>query len=70
MKSQEPFFFPELPDEQLGVVNLKEINIGTQTFKVLQPAAPDGLLDQASVHAALIPLLDVKAPVTMLLLDP
>ena len=52
MKSQEPFFFPELPDEQLGVVNLKEINIGTQTFKVLQPAAPDGLLDQASVHAA------------------
>jgi predicted nicotinamide N-methyase len=52
MKSHEPFFFPELTEEQLGLVSLKEISIETQTFKVLQPAAPDALLDQASIHAA------------------
>ena len=52
MKSRAPYFFPELSDEQLGLVHFKDIAIGTEHFKLALPAAPDALLEQTSVHAA------------------
>ncbi len=52
MTNTKPYFFPELSDEQLGLINLKHIHIGSLDFKIASPAIPDALLDHSTVHAA------------------
>jgi len=52
MNKSAPRFFPELSDDLLGLIKLKDFNFGYQKFKIASPASPDGLLDHSSVHAA------------------